>query len=986
MAPASVLSEWPPKLTEAQVHELTLLATSYAFSTGLLYLPPAKQQPPIPESAIHAPLALFPSPLPRRLFEQAQRIQHIYNILYARIALDEEFLDRIMGAENGVGKVDDFIGQLWTGWRQLRDEGLVQPLHLGLFRSDYLLHAPPDQAPTLKQVEFNTISVSFGALSERTAGLHRYLQAATQYYNSSPHIRPENFPANDTVAGLVEGLAAAHKASRILFVVQPGERNVFDQRPLEYKLLERHSIHIIRQTFDELAHSASLDPETRVLRISVSPDLHPDGFFEISTVYFRAGYAPSEYLTPVHYQTRFLLERSRAINCPTIALQLAGGKKVQEVLTQPGVLEHFLSDEARWGKATFGPQELDELRQSFMGMWGLDVGKDLLTPDHDALESGKEGFGVSRARELALSLVLKPQREGGGNNVYKDSIPSFLDTLPPKERQSWIVMELIVPPNGTGNYLIRAGGANQAALKVDVVSELGIFGWALFGGKDEDITEKGAGWLVRTKGKDSDEGGVATGFSVLDSVLLQELPPSPMYLSSDRQGSNAGIGFELVRLLAEKGHTVYLASRNEASGHKAQAQLQADGLHVKFVQLDVTDITSVVAAKDTIEKAEGRLDVLVNNAGIGLLDKEQNATLVSLDVIREAFEPNFYGVIQTTITFLPLLRASPQAVILNVSSDMASNNLQSKSSHLHVVAYNTSKAAANSYTIALAHELRSEGIKVNAITPGFTSTKLNGFRKGGKSIKAGAEILLPWALLDKDGPTGVWQASPGEVGNAVQTALKAGYRHIDGAWRYGNEAEVGEGLRLSNVPRSELWNTFHAPEDIEPSLEESLSHLGTDYIDLYLIHWPVAQYEDGTLNEPLTVDPYPTWKKLEELVEKGKIRNIGVSNFNVRRLKNLTANPLKIRPAINQVELSYWNPQPELLEWSKAHNVLLEAYSPLGSTSRVKDSLNVPVVSKIRHSLPARGLNICTSRSRKLLLSSESPPRKFYSPGRSSVE
>lgn len=525
MASASILSAWPPTVTDAQVDALIVLATTYALSNGLLYLPPAERQPPIPESAIHAPLALFPSLFPRSIFEYAKRIQRTYNVLYARIAQDEEFLDRVMGTENGVGKVDDFIGQLWTGWKKLRDEGRVQPLQLGLFRSDYLLHAPSGKPLSLKQVEFNTISSSFGGLSERTAALHRYLYASTQYYNASSLLRADNFPDNDTVAGLVEGLATAHNAynnvkSYILFVVQPGERNIFDQRPLEYKLLEKYSIHVIRQTFDELAHSATVNPETRILRISCSLDLQPDGFVEISTVYFRAGYAPVEYQTPAHYQTRFLLERSRAINCPSIALQLAGGKKVQEVLTQPGVLERFLSDETKWGKTAFEKQEVDELRGSFMGMWGLNVGKDLLMPDEGALESGEESFGVLKARERAPSLVLKPQREGGGNNVYKESIPAFLDTLPPKERQAWIAMELIVPPVGASNYLIRAGDADRAAVKVEVVSELGIFGWALFGDKSTDIREKEIGWLVRTKGKESNEGGVATGFSVLDSVLL----------------------------------------------------------------------------------------------------------------------------------------------------------------------------------------------------------------------------------------------------------------------------------------------------------------------------------------------------------------------------------------------------------------------------------------------------------------------------------
>ncbi|THU77313.1 Aldo/keto reductase [Dendrothele bispora CBS 962.96] len=134
---------------------------------------------------------------------------------------------------------------------------------------------------------------------------------------------------------------------------------------------------------------------------------------------------------------------------------------------------------------------------------------------------------------------------------------------------------------------------------------------------------------------------------------------------------------------------------------------------------------------------------------------------------------------------------------------------------------------------------------------------------------------------------GVWKAAPGEVGQAVKTALDAGYKHIDGAWIYRNEAEVGKALKESGVPRediwitSKLWNTFHAPEDVEPILDESLAKLGTDYLDL----------------------------KLEEMVAKGKVRNIGVS-----KIQNLTANPLKIQPAVNQVEINYFLPQPELVQ------------------------------------------------------------------------
>jgi hypothetical protein len=121
-----------------------------------------------------------------------------------------------------------------------------------------------------------------------------------------------------------------------------------------------------------------------------------------------------------------------------------------------------------------------------------------------------------------MSLVLKPQREGGGNNIYKEAIPAFLDSLPPNERQAWVAMRLIQPPD-CGNYLVRAGSTDlddHRPVKAATVSELGIFGWALFGRPDKSVVEREVGILLRTKGKESNEGGMATGFSVLDSVLL----------------------------------------------------------------------------------------------------------------------------------------------------------------------------------------------------------------------------------------------------------------------------------------------------------------------------------------------------------------------------------------------------------------------------------------------------------------------------------
>ena len=264
----------------------------------------------------------------------------------------------------------------------------------------------------------------------------------------------------------------------------------------------RHSLHVIRQTFDELAKSAEVNASSRILRIK-NPVTNQ--VVEISTVYFRAGYTPTDYPTHTQFDTRLLLERSRAIKCPTIQLQLAGGKKVQQILSKPGVLESFLLDRNRWDGPGFTEDDVALLRDSWMAMWGLD-------------EDGDSG--VEKARSAAEKLVLKPQREGGGNNVYKSSIPEFLDTLPVAEREAWIAMELIETPKGVNNYLVRAGSGSQGAVKVETISELGIFGWALFGLGAKEVKHEEAGWLVRTKGANSNEGGVATGFSVLDSLLL----------------------------------------------------------------------------------------------------------------------------------------------------------------------------------------------------------------------------------------------------------------------------------------------------------------------------------------------------------------------------------------------------------------------------------------------------------------------------------
>lgn len=291
----------------------------------------------------------------------------------------------------------------------------------------------------------------------------------------------------------------------------------------------RHAIRVVRQTLLELSTTASLSGSSRTLFLSI-PSVSDSQPIEVSTVYFRAGYVPTDFPTEAHWTARFALERSRAIKCPTIPLQLAGGKKVQEALSQPGVVERFCAT----SKSSAVASAVTELRETWMPMWALDTEIPPAFPASFPYVERNPGepLGTTLARRHADKLVLKPQREGGGNNVYKGDIPPFLERLSAEERRAWIAMALIVPPAGVGSYLVRTtSGARQSEdeeqaklVRVETISELGIFGWALFG-KDEGAgvvrKERGdAGWLMRTKGVESNEGGVAAGFSVLDSVVL----------------------------------------------------------------------------------------------------------------------------------------------------------------------------------------------------------------------------------------------------------------------------------------------------------------------------------------------------------------------------------------------------------------------------------------------------------------------------------
>jgi NAD(P)-dependent dehydrogenase (short-subunit alcohol dehydrogenase family) len=238
-------------------------------------------------------------------------------------------------------------------------------------------------------------------------------------------------------------------------------------------------------------------------------------------------------------------------------------------------------------------------------------------------------------------------------------------------------------------------------------------------------------------------------------------------------GANKGIGLQIAKDLAARGLTVLVGSRNLKQGEAAATRI---GANTRAVQLDVTDQTSITAAAERIRRELGRLDVLVNNAGIShsgtpvvSFEEKLKATrpsVVSVAEVRAVFETNVFGVILVTQAMLPLLREAPAGRIVNVSSEVGSLTMAMDHSNpfysIINASYVASKTALNAITVAFAKELETTRIKVNAACPGFTATDLNQFR-GTRTVEQGAREPVRLALLEANGQTGSFSNEDGRL-------------------------------------------------------------------------------------------------------------------------------------------------------------------------------------------------------------------------------
>jgi glutathione synthase len=513
------------------VDDLAAQASSYASANGVQV---EKRREDDQTKAFFecAPMSLLPNAYPKAAFAQAQTLAPHFNTLVDRVSRDAEFLQATLGG--GVSDTDPYTAKLL----QLYNEIYVSPKEgdpnfartadfLGVHRSDYMLHKGADDKYHIKQVELNTIASSFASLSTKVAALHRYLTSRFDkdvrelllankikvVGDDAGDGTADGVPVNPALENIPKAMHVAFQQYQtrfspenpvIVFVVQDGETNTVDQRMLEFRLWEDHHICVVRMSLTRANTELELDASTGALKIQETGQ-------EVAIVYFRAGYAPTDYpdgYDGAEWNARAKVEKSRATKSPSLGYHLAGTKKVQQELARQGILQRFF------------PESDDEpivqgLREAFAGLYSL--GEDATSEDKAAVKdvlSGAEG-----------RYVLKPQREGGGYNFYGERLLAKLKEnvkntdsdigLSPSLGE-FILMERLFPPVQKA-ILLRAGKVEGSG---DTISELGCFATVVASTDGTILHNEYAGFLLRTKFANIDEGGVASGFATLSSPYL----------------------------------------------------------------------------------------------------------------------------------------------------------------------------------------------------------------------------------------------------------------------------------------------------------------------------------------------------------------------------------------------------------------------------------------------------------------------------------
>ena len=489
--------------SEAQLRYLVNEVKDYHITHGsLLKGVEYETESSVPARPVGA--TLLPTPFPKKCFEDAIELQQAYSELYMRVASDPDWLYEVLSPLKGY---DRLFTVLWEIYERVRDAGAAQKVVCNVFRNDYMLHqlvATDD--PVLKQVEMNAFTCAGAAHAERIANMHHHLHRVRNPANPD---QDSHLPSNRNVSNVVSMLLRAHEIyntthpsptpSRqkcILITVQPYNFNIADERPIELGLW-KEGTPCFRSEWRAVFAATKLLPDKTLL---FKPPFGGEEL-EVSVIYYRGGYIIEEY-APSGKDLRIKLELSRAIKCPDILTHLAGFKTVQQALTKPGAVERFLpADTAA------------KIRETFM------LPQQIL----DTSPAGLQAREAALDPQSCLLYVLKPNRDGGGHNVYRGDIPRFLHEKPRESWHQYILMRLIEPPATEGTLVMPMDLYHGA-----VISELGIIAaciWERGKGNAREVevrVNEVAGWTFKTKPRDVDEMSVVKGYGCFDCPLLVE--------------------------------------------------------------------------------------------------------------------------------------------------------------------------------------------------------------------------------------------------------------------------------------------------------------------------------------------------------------------------------------------------------------------------------------------------------------------------------
>lgn len=469
------------------------------------------------------PLSRTPFTISKSQYERALGLQAPFQGLVRRIIQDRQLLEDICRV---LSPTDEFVRHLYHIWRSCPESEIT----LDFMRSDYMLHCArggdkeeeerekeantetTEEEMQLKQVELNTISVSFAHLSSLLSRLP----------SDEPVIRHE---ADRSICDAFTQALNLHSPTSVaIMVISPTETNLQDQ----LGLVDLMGGRMLRMTWEEIrqrvkrgkdqqgeSNDTSINRDSNINASvkfdSFLPTDHDDVlaprrgpiklFLDdystpVGLIYYRTGYDPSQYAGHEDWQVRHILEASNAIKVPDMGAHLAGLKRVQQALTVPGVLERLLGNDSK---------TIQRLRASFMRIYSLDP-----TVPH-----AKEAIELALAQPT--NWVVKPQREGGGHNIYGEAIVNFLQKTPPPRLSNYILMERIRAP--VRPALLLCGSEGDPSLLEDCMSELGIYGIHLCA-HGQTLINKPVGHLVRTKRATQDESGVIMSGACLANLVV----------------------------------------------------------------------------------------------------------------------------------------------------------------------------------------------------------------------------------------------------------------------------------------------------------------------------------------------------------------------------------------------------------------------------------------------------------------------------------